>query len=315
MNRLTLSPIAIDLPRRQSGLSLVELMTALTISLLLLIGLTTLVINSNQNFQELTRSSQQMENGRFAMQLLKEDLRLAGFYGELANIPAAGATLPDPCVVGDVPAQRAGISRPVQGFTSAASLSCITNTDHVAGTDILVVRRASTSTDMAPGYLHIQATPRQFILGTDATTYDLTWGLATDPEVRPYFVHIYYISPNSVGNDGIPSLKRIEIRANNFNTVPLVEGIENMQFLYGVDTTGNGSPDSYVNDPTTIADWADVVTVQAFLLVRNLEATQGYSDDKSYTLGDVDIAAPGDAFKRHVYSTSVRLTNPAGRRE
>ena len=53
---------------------------------------------------------------------------------------------------------------------------------------------------------------------------------------------------------------------------------------------------------------------------RNTQASPGYVDRKTYTLGrDADgdphtIAAANDAYKRHVFQTQVALPNPAGRR-
>jgi type IV pilus assembly protein PilW len=60
---------------------------------------------------------------------------------------------------------------------------------------------------------------------------------------------------------------------------------------------------------------ANVVAVKLHLLARNLEATPGYTDSKSYQLSGPPIAAANDGFKRHVFSTTVRLVNPSARRE
>src|SRR5687767_7260454 len=81
---------------RVRGFSLIELMTALTIGLLILAGLTSVFVNSSTAFSELRKTSEQIENGRFAIELLSSDLRHAGFYGELSKLPAAPAT-DDPC--------------------------------------------------------------------------------------------------------------------------------------------------------------------------------------------------------------------------
>jgi type IV pilus assembly protein PilW len=59
----------------------------------------------------------------------------------------------------------------------------------------------------------------------------------------------------------------------------------------------------------------NVVTVRIHVLARSLEPTQGYSDTKTYTLGTGTMGPFGDGFKRHVFTTTVRLINPAGRRE
>jgi type IV pilus assembly protein PilW len=51
------------------------------------------------------------------------------------------------------------------------------------------------------------------------------------------------------------------------------------------------------------------------LLARSLEPTTGYSDAKQYTLAGVTIPAVNDEYKRHVFSSEIRLMNMGGRRE
>jgi type IV pilus assembly protein PilW len=110
---------------------------------------------------------------------------------------------------------------------------------------------------------------------------------------------------------------------------PLIEGIEALRFEYGIDTLGrnglpisntnpgDGSADDYVTcAPCDLGQLSNVVAVKIHVLARNLEATPGYKDTKTYQLGATpQIAAANDGFKRHVFSTTVRLINPSGRRE
>ena len=90
---------------------------------------------------------------------------------------------------------------------------------------------------------------------------------------------------------------------------------------------GDGIPDVYVrctdalpctaSAPTgTAAQLPNVVAAKLYVLARNRDATVGYTDRKIYTLGtSAPLAAFDDHYKRHVFSTSVRLTNISGRRE
>src|SRR5688572_32219281 len=81
--------------RAQQGLSLLELMIALTIGLGLLAGLTSVFVNSSRSHTELARASQQIENGRFAIQTLQEDIWHAGYYGRhVAYTTSAPTALP-----------------------------------------------------------------------------------------------------------------------------------------------------------------------------------------------------------------------------
>src|SRR5688572_21466361 len=82
--------------RSQQGFSLVELMIGMTIGLLLVMALTTLLVNNSRATTELDRSGRQIENGRYAMDLLRGEISLAGYFGEIIT---RGATwsVPDPC--------------------------------------------------------------------------------------------------------------------------------------------------------------------------------------------------------------------------
>src|SRR5215471_12215872 len=134
------------------GFTLTELMVALTVSLLLLLALTVVFVGNSRSFSENERSSRQIENGRYALSLMSDGIRHAGFYGDVGDVtnlvltPAITlpAALPDPCVT-DVASVRAALALPLQGVDAPGAVpSCLP--DHVAGTDVVVIRRANTTT-------------------------------------------------------------------------------------------------------------------------------------------------------------------------
>jgi type IV pilus assembly protein PilW len=336
--------------RRQAGLSLVELMVSITLGLLILSGVLVVFVNTSAARNEVERTSRQIENGRYASELLSEDLRLAGYFAELnpASITPPGALPADPCSL--TPADwRAWIPMHLQGYDDSgfASANC-TLTNLKANTDVLVVRRARTCAAGVSGcdtavngkpYLQValcaaQVTPN-YKLGLEGTeTFDmqkktcLTTALANK---REYFVRIYFIATDNGAGQNIPTLKRLELTGTGWSTVPLVEGIEELQLHYGLDTNGDGMPDVYVANPNDYPtgtctgacprdNWMNVVTVQFHVLARNLETSPGFTDTKKYILGkdaagnDIE-RTPGGAFRRHVYSGLVRVANAAGRRD
>ncbi|WP_081741375.1 PilW family protein [Tolumonas lignilytica] len=162
-----------------------------------------------------------------------------------------------------------------------------------------------------------------------------------------YLTHIYFIANNDKTGDGIPTLKRAELGSSGFTIVPLVEGIENLQIEYGIDgintdgtvaATKTGSPAMFTADPDSLHScnaassptctfyWRNTVATKIYLLARNLTTTAGYSDNKTYYLGlkadgttantvssSSDAVAYPSAYKRHVYTSVVRLNNVAGR--
>src|SRR3546814_13638025 len=78
-------------------------MVSITLALLVLASLTAIFISSMRARDEVERANQQVESGRYAAQLLMDDLQMAGYYGEF-DIALAGittpATKPDPCMTG-----------------------------------------------------------------------------------------------------------------------------------------------------------------------------------------------------------------------
>ena len=361
---------------RQQGLSLIELMIAIAIGLGLLAGLTTVFVNSARSQAELTRASQQIENGRFATQLLQDDVWHAGFYGRhVAYIPVPPpplpiplpAALPDPCSTNTdtgtpapTPLQNA-LAFAVQGYNDVAAVpaalaTCLSGANLMAGTDILVVRRAesrpialaSLNADslylqsVAEAYDPVSLQPMRPVIakGNPSSAFNQTSPTTGElGDIRRYRVHIYFISPCSVpaapattctaaadGNRPIPTLKRLELAADGtFQIVPLVEGIENLQVDYGIDTVpaalpanapyaGDGMPDSFIAAPT-VAQFTQVIALRLFLLARATEPSASYTDDKSYDLGLHGTVAPGGPYKRHVFTTLVRVQNVAGWRE
>lgn len=337
---------------RQAGFTLVELMVSMVIGLLIVLALITLLINVTRNNSEMAKTNRQIENGRFAIQLLQNDVSHAGFWGDLdytvtpALSFATPAAIPAPCVVsGWTSADKDNLlAIPVQGYANGSALSDCGVSAVLAKSDVLVVRHANTciagsancdgGTDTGP---HIQVSncrigaPPEATYVIDSATFPLQEKDCTTIAARRKVVtNIYYLA---ISNN-LPALMRIPLVNGAYSTPqPLIEGIEAFRVEYGIDTLGknglpidtaatppnlgDGSADSYVScAPCTLVQLANIVAVKIHVLARNLEATPGYTDSKSYQLGaSAAIAAANDGFKRHVYSTTVRLVNPSGRRE
>lgn len=309
-------------------------MISITIGLILVAGLATLIAQQSATRNELEKSSRQLENGRYAIEVLRGDIEHAGFYGEYAPPKTSMYSTPDPCVpdnTGWVPATPAvpvGIYGYAGATTDPTPSSCLPN--YMANTAVLVVRRTSSddptaASSAAPGTTYMQVSRcnqdvSPFVMATSGFTLRQKdcLKLAT---LRKYIVRIYYVSTCDecgTGGDTVPTLKVVEFVDGAATTRPLVEGIENMQFDYGVDTTDDGAPDAYMTTPAA-AQWKDVVAVRVNLLARNLDKTIGYTDTKSYRLSAVTgvaaVAASNDSYKRHAYTQVVRAVNPSSRRE
>lgn len=326
-----------------AGFSLIELMVAVTLGLLLILAMASLLAQQNKARSELDKSAAQIENGRYALNLLQSDIQLAGFYGQDTGAIAVPTVLPNACETASMANIDASLALPLQGYSNVSTMpstlsGCLADADHVDGTDILVMRRLHTNvaSTLDAKRVYVQTTPsgRVTDLGQNAASFTLLKKDGVTPADRRAYVHrIYFVSPcnvfasgqttctaNADGGKPIPTLKRLELSvsggATAFVLTPLVEGVENMQLDYGVDTEGVGGPSyPFVQSPT-LAQWPDVVAVNISLLVRNPAETFGYEDDKTYTLGLAGSVGPfSDQYKRHVYSSGVRVVNVSARKE
>ena len=71
-----------NLPHRPKGFSLIELMIALALGLIIILGVTDLFIDSSRTQGDVSRTSRQLENSLFALDLLAGELALVGYWGE-----------------------------------------------------------------------------------------------------------------------------------------------------------------------------------------------------------------------------------------
>lgn len=383
-----------DTVRRPDGFSLVELMVAITISLIMMIALGSLLLSVNRNNNELVKTNSQIENGRFAIQLLQTDIAQAGFWGPyvpdfddrfatipLANVPTA---VPDPCLAYDAATWTPGhfnnlTSVPLQASTDVPGTCAGIVTARKANTDVLVVRRADTCTPgeanctaLTAGQLYYQASlcptelaaGQRYLIGTAGLNLQAGACDGTLAPLRKYLSNIYWIRDFAdTAGDGIPTLVRSQFGPGASpgpeSAEALVEGIEGFNVELGLDATvtrcglntavnyavapalvdpatcaassttadntlpsnrGDGIPDgAFIRctaaAPCTAAQLMNVVAVKLHVLARTRETTPGHRDTKTYQLGSVTLGPFNDGFKRHVFTTTVRLINISGRRE
>jgi type IV pilus assembly protein PilW len=341
--------------RPVAGFSLVELMVSITLGLLILAGMLSVFAHNSRARDELQRAERQVENGRYAMKVLGDDIQLAGYWAEF-NISAAGltppTTMPNPCDWSLTTLNNV-LPVAVQGYDDPASASFLTCLSDVRpNTDIIVIRRVSACVAgpttgancdaVQAGAPYFQASlcenPELAAGGPSAYRLDTTIGnldrhqrdCVTIANEHQFLTRIYFVANNDLSGDGIPTLKRADLGPTGFTISSVAEGVENLQINYLLDTSGNdGVADAITTDPNSYActgaacvvNWTNVVAAQVNMLVRNTDATAGFSDSKTYALGlnpdgtTKTVGPFNDGYKRHVYSAQERLYNVAGRRE
>jgi len=345
---------------RQGGFSLIELMVSMTLGLLIMAGVLALYLDLSRSNAELAKMNRQIENGRFTLQLLQQELWRAGFWDiympPLPSITPPTAIIPNPCLEfssWDAAYIANLYAIPVQGYAAGTALpaECPASIEEnrQPSSDVLIVRYAATCAAGAANcekyneekiYLQTQGcvdTAKYVasaaiapVLGRPLGTAVYKKDCTTPADKRKLIVSIFYIRNFSVAGDGIPTLMRADFDLSSESNCPpdwlpcvtmqsaqpVIEGIQSIKFEYGQDTNEDGTADIF-NDCSlcTALNWANVVAVRMHVLARNLEASSGYVNNKTYQLGSTTLGPFNDGFMRHVYTSYVHLVNPAGRRE
>jgi type IV pilus assembly protein PilW len=91
----------------------------------------------------------------------------------------------------------------------------------------------------------------------------------------------------------------------------IVQGVENIQLLYGEDNTNDGVTNAtrYVT-AGNVADWDNVVSVRIGIIVNSQSPIATSDDDVTYTLlGQTPTAAGADRMRRRAYTTTAVIRN------
>ena len=295
----------------QRGMTLIELLVAMTLGLLIALAAAAALLVSRQGFTAVDASSQLRDNGRF-LQSIVQRLGVQAGYKDLGFATNTAAQPNSPAGMGPE-----GIRPYVFGLNNASRTStntwdqgtARTSTQLGYGSDILVLRYQTSTTNPAAA-------------ASDETIIDCA-GIA--PTTAPLgaddtIVSILHVG---VGVDGEPSLmcSRSNTGDAPYDTQPLVQGVENFQVLYGVDGVAPGNtvvpiaaapdsiPERYLradqltvagNDIATYANWRRVRSIRIGVVLRG--APGSAVDRTSQTFYPLGVSkgstagTPGSAF-------------------
>lgn len=308
--------------RQQYGVTLIELMIAMTIGLLIVIGMGSLFIQTKQSFRQNEVIAQMQEEARFGMSELAQNISMAGFWGPLVEgaLISDGAGLPG-TLTGVTTADLFFYANPAIGeddVDSNAAFSWTTSLDDfqdeadaisVFRVEGVVVAEAALEDDRY--YLQTNGAVGEMIGGASAPSASVP----VPYEYWEYVPVIYYVRTYCRTGDGIPSLVRRYVRSGVATTECIAQGIESMQIEYGLDMDEDGRPNRYVHGLTD-ADAERLAAVRVHLLARATRADSQYTNDKVYTFGNytLDKSAATDQFYRRVYTTTIQTRNPTATR-
>jgi type IV pilus assembly protein PilW len=311
---------------RQAGLSLVELMVAMTISLFLLAGVVQIFLGSKQSYRVNDGLSRLQENARYAFDRIAQDLNAGGYMGcnDSAGVDGNGDLLLTNALT-NAAATDLNFANPLDG----------TDNTGLNGSDTINIRRAVTASAVplaapmasttspillnttSPNYASLQQWQLMGISDCNSTAVFL---ITNDPATSAGVIqHAPAViapasSPNPGQSNATTTINSVDyndlksrygaltaseatafrvatnsysIMASQFGTgfslalngTELVEGVEDLQVLYGLDADGTPGVERYVpaNDAALAA--AGMNQVAAVRLTLTLNTVSGVQVD------------------------------------
>jgi len=323
-------------PRSQRGFTLIELMISLVIGLLLSAAIVKVYADTSQIYKFQNAVSEVQENGRFASAFLRRAARLAGNFGCEAGqdvVSTAGIPPAHLGFVTGVTAQPIGGSEG-GGVAGENSDELILRGSTGGGVRLeenplsvaanLIVESNSGLTKDSFAVISDCTKTNIFkitgVAGRTITHEGLTQAYTTDNGARVQEVEAvtYCIGRATAWTaaNNLQALKRL-INPGAGDNCPdvgvgeeLVEGIQNLQVRYGVDTDTFPPGDNFANRYVTApADMSRVKSLRIELLVRSL-ANNITSGEIPYTLeGTETTPAAGDRHLYKVMTNTITLRN------
>jgi type IV pilus assembly protein PilW len=381
--------------KHQHGFSLVELMIAITLSLLLSGAAISAFLTVKKVNSTTSGVANLADSGRFAFELLGSAVRSAGFLGcsvssdaridlgaglpvlvsdvgeplggyEYTGTGATGTlTLAPPYVIASAKskwASSATLGGTLDALIYGASVSGGTTGQPLVGSDVIVTHESpigvpalyltatasvgagnvatTLSGTVNSGVAAIlaankvpvavvsncqsaevfavgSATGALLSMSSTNATQHLVTSYGAGSHLTLIDTRAYYVG---VGSDGEGALFVLDTNSSTGFSAPveLVADVENMQVLYGVDTTGAKAVTEYVTaDKVSLigitGDFNSVIDVKlALLLVGTFGSAVPPSAPPTFSLLGTTVTAPIDSKLRSVFTTTFTLRNNAG---
>jgi len=328
---------------KNQGFSLVELMIAMGLSLILMLGILEVFNSHKQSFELIQGSNELQENGRVSGALIAESLRMADHWAGVAaeDVEFGNTTLissPGACnaawVFNSTEAIRGYEGKSTIDRVNNFPVECIDPEEYVENSDLLMLRYAdgrSLTNDV--DISQVRNSKQYFVrVTTGLSAYVFNGSNSTQAVIKipplsgtynmHYRAELYFLRPcsNKVNGRciaGLPTLTRLTLNGNKFTQQALVEGIEQLKFSYGVDQSGNQEIDQY-RTANAVTDWGAVISVRLSLIARSLKEDANLDESGKEYLMDGGMEALGSGyvvsfsdkrFRRKLYQREVYIRN------
>jgi type IV pilus assembly protein PilW len=291
---------------RQSGFSLAEIMVASTVGLLLTLVATTMLLAANASYLNTGASTRIDDSGRFALAILAQSIRQAGYDDNAGSASAPSTTAIEPAAItgldaASLPAHGALIDHPLP--------------PEAHGSDVLLIHFAGSA---------------------DGATVNC----AGFDERGEHAWSIFYVAK---ADDGEAELRCKYRGTSSWASDAIVRGVDSFQVLYGIDTDtprdgianqyltasaiaaldglidpAGATADERDRDRALKSSWRRVVAVRVALLLHGefgsrpagslLQRYQLFEGEP--TVDEITMPVPLQRRARRVFTATYAVRNP-----
>lgn len=314
--------------RGDKGVTLIELLVALVIGSLLIIGAVSVYLQSRNTYRTNETVARLQEVGRYSLDMLESDVRLAGYWGltnradfvENSGTPAQTRQAVDAAV-----GSNCGVNFTVDASASIDARDATSTggtgwnfgcaaVNPVSWADVLVVRRASSDTTaLQAGRMQVQSTRVRAVYFNDGALPALFD--AASSETHDVLVHAYYVSdvPATANTPRQFVLRRKTLIRGGANPVisdeDVMPGVEDLQVQFGIDVAPrDGNVDRYVN-PGAVPAGARITSARIWLRVLAEDREIGFNDDTNWAYANAAYGVVGGDRRRVLISKTIQIRN------
>jgi type IV pilus assembly protein PilW len=314
---------------RERGLSLTELLIALVVGLFLMTATFSVLEMSSSSVQSTGQLNQLQETARLALRMMEEDIAQTGFFSDLTGVDLiTGANAVAPATITGADCVGGGLNNGsfpngIGNFrtlwaarkVSGSLISCELSTQ--GDSDVLQLKRLE-GTEVARCALC------RSLLRDSQYQRDSFFRRRRAPARVARWSDLRVSAPRLLRrltmDLGEPALFRHSLTRGSLmeEAEMLAEGVEALQFEFGLDSNGDGSVDAYLTSTdVTDAMWdqrerAEILAVRLHLLLRAQTQDNSYSagGTRTYQMPGGDMSFADDGYRRKRVSTTIMVQNP-----
>lgn len=300
--------------KRQTGLSLIELMVSMAIGLFLIAGMLQLYTSNKASFRLQKASSEVQRNGQFALDIISNKINVAGYTGFFGDMSSGVEN-----ILKSPTNPIWDISKPIIGIDNVKDKAKVAGIKGVLkGTDVLLLKGMKEITtlksqasnkllitesnpDLKKGDIMLitdidQASLFQadkvvttkietkitIVNGTSpGNSKTLENAYSPDAEIGKLTMQMYYVKK---GSNKSPALYEAILENTGSKIVlkeyELAKNVQDLQLTYGVDLNNDKIIDEY-REGSAVADWSNVLSIGVALLVFSSDRIDS-ADKSSY---------------------------------